>query len=97
MSDADSVNLVDTVEERNNEKQMEAIDPIDPIDPTDPIDPIQAQGPRIKWGSKVQALAFNPFKRTRNLPFSMGRRRSIHVFPTIQEHTGDHGQRVQHE
>lgn len=77
MSDSDLVNFVNTVDravERNNEKQMEAIDPIDPI---------QAQGPRIKWGSKGRALAFDPFKRTRNLPFSMGRRRSIHVFPTI--------------
>lgn len=45
----------------------------------------ETQGPRIKWGSKGRSVAFNPFNRTRNIPFSMGRRRSVDVFPTIHE------------
>lgn len=42
--------------------------------------------PTIKWGSEGRSLAFNPFKRSKNIPFSIyGRRRSISVFPDIRE------------
>lgn len=54
-----------------------------PTQPIQPIQPIQPEIPRL-WGSRGRSLQFNPFQRTRNVPFSH-RRRSIDVFPAIEE------------
>lgn len=43
-------------------------------------------GPRIRWGSSGRSTMFDPFRRTKNLPFAIyGRRRSISVFTPINE------------
>lgn len=46
----------------------------------------RSTGPIIKWGAEGRSVLFDPFKRTRNIPFAIsGRRRSISVFPLIPE------------
>lgn len=42
----------------------------------------------FKWGSIGRSGDFDPFKRSRNIPFSIaGRRRSISIMTTIDENT----------
>lgn len=85
-----NLNYIVTMTGNNMDVNINSINNIDTIDtnapgPSRPLRPLQPSDPS-DLASTSRAVLYDPFKRSKNLPFAMyGRRRSISVFDSIPE------------